>query len=404
VNGQQVSVVTDGISTSSLEGVSVAVDARVVLRPGIGFFSYLRDVVQRLLELGGQVSLLTNFPTEEYQGLFPSVEWIGFGSRRNLIWDQYDLPKLLRKRQFKLYWAPTNNGIPFLPIKTTWTISTTHDLVPLRLPDLYFYRRPAFALPYLVWTSAVMLRSDTILTVSASSARDIRHFFRRRATVIAPVFSDLSAIPSDGALPALLKDKTYVAYNGGIDPRKNVPNLLAAFAIAADEWKELNLVMVGNGYGVFDPTVKRLGIADRVVRTGYVDDETRTAILKSAVAVAYPSLYEGFGLPLLEAFAVGTPVLTAANSSLVEVAGNAAVSVDPYDPASIAAGLLKMRNSEIAADLRAKGQARLAWFDPAISRARLGAELGQAARKQVERSRGRRAYPFERVQRASSSS
>jgi glycosyltransferase involved in cell wall biosynthesis len=236
-----------------------------------------------------------------------------------------------------------------------------------------------------------MLRSDTILTDSASSARDIRHFFRRRATVIAPVFSDRSAIPSDGALPELLKGKAYVAYNGGIDPRKNLPNLLAAFAIAADEWRELNLVMVGNGYGVFDPTLKSLGIADRVIRTGYVDNKTRTAILKSAVAVAYPSLYEGFGLPLLEAFAVGTPVLTAANSSLVEVAGNAAISVDPYDPASIAAGMLNVRNPQMAADLRAKGRARLAWFDPAISRARLGAELMQAAQRQVDRSRGRRA-------------
>ena len=366
----------------------MAVDARTVRQPGIGFYGYFRGAVQCLLDMKASVSLLTNFPVADYGTLFPATEWLGFGSRRNLIWDQYDLPKLLRQRRFDLYWAPTNNGIPFLPVKKTWTISTTHDLVPLRLPGLYLYPRPAFALPYLVWTAAVMLRSDTILTVSESSARDIRHFFRRRATVIPPVFSDLSDITADGLLPSRLKDRSYVVYNGGLDPRKNVPNLLRAFALVSEKWSDLNLVMVGNGYEVFDSEIESLGISERVVRTGYVDDETRTAILKAAVAVAYPSLYEGFGLPLLEAFAVRTPVLTAANSSLVEVAGDAAICVDPRDPASIATGLLQMRDPQVAETLRAKGLARLERFDPAVSRERLGAELVKAAaRSRAERSR-----------------
>jgi len=375
----------------NLEGVSVGVDARTVQQPGIGFYTYFKGAVRCLLGMGAQVSLLTNFPTEQYRELFPTAEWTWFGSRRNLIWDQYDLPRFLRKRQFDLYWAPTNNGIPLRPVKQTWTISTTHDLVPLRLPRLYLLPRPAFALPYLVWTGAAMLSSDTILTVSASSARDIRRYFLRRAAVVPPVFGDLSSAGSGGVLPASLRDRSYVVYNGGLDPRKNVPNLLEAFALAVREWPELTLALVGNGYQVFDPEIRSLGISGSVVRTGYVNDETRTALIKSAVAVAYPSLYEGFGLPLLEAFAVGTPVVTAANSSLVEVAGDAAVLVDPRDPAAIAGGLLKMRDPALAADLRVKGRARLQLFDPAASRERLGAELVRAARAQKKRpGRGRR--------------
>jgi glycosyltransferase involved in cell wall biosynthesis len=377
------------IPETSLEGVSVAVDARTIEVPGIGFHRYLKAAVTCLLEMRAQVCLLTNFPTQDFELLFPAAEWIGFGSRRNIIWDQYDLPRLLRKRQFDLYWAPTNNGIPFLPVRKTWMISTTHDLVPLRLPNLYLYRRPAFAIPYLVWTIAAMLRSDTVLTVSDASAQDIRRIFRRRSTVISPVFGDILSSAATGPLPEEIRDKTYIVYNGGLDPRKSVPNLLSGFAIATDQWPDLCLVLVGNGYGVFDAPIKSLGISEKVFRTGYVSDETRSAIVKAAAAMAYPSLYEGFGLPLLEAFADGTPVVTAANSSITEVAGNAAVYVDPRDPVSIARGLVQMRDPEIVADLRSKGRKRLASFDPIVWGERLAAELATAARRHEERSSGR---------------
>jgi glycosyltransferase involved in cell wall biosynthesis len=374
------------IPVTSLEDLPIAVDARVFQQPGIGFSGYLKGAVQCLIEMGAQVSLLTNFPTEAYQKLFPAAEWVAFGSRRDLVWDQYDLPRFLRKKSFALYWAPANNGMPFLPVRKTWRVSTTHDLVPLRLPKMYLYYRPFFAFPYLVWTTAAMARSDTILTVSESSAHDIWRTFRRRATIIPPVFSDMPSSVNTRLLPDHIRNKTYIVYNGGLDPRKNVPNLLAGFAIAAQQWRDLSLVIVGGGYTVFDSAIASLGISEKVVRTGYVDEETRWAIIKAAAAMAYPSLYEGFGLPLLEAFAVGTPVLTAANSSLPEVAGDAAVYVDPLDPASIAKGILQMRDPEIAAELRAKGTGRLARFDPAVSRERLVAELAKAAQRSEERS------------------
>jgi glycosyltransferase involved in cell wall biosynthesis len=371
---------------SNLEGISIAVDARSIQLPGIGFSSYLKGAVQCLLERRARVSLLTNFPAENYYEFFPAAEWVRFGSQRDLIWDQYDLPRFLRARSFDLYWAPANNGIPFFPIGRTWKISTTHDLVPLRLPRMYLYYRPLFAFPYLIWTIASMLRSDTILTVSESSAHDIWHTFRRRATIISPVFSDLSSSTQSRLLPDDIRNRTYVVYNGGLDPRKNVHNLLAAFAIAAQTWLELSLVIVGAGYSLFDSAIEKLGISEKVILTGYVDDDTKWAILKAAAAVAYPSLYEGFGLPLLEAFAAGTPVLTSANSSLPEVAGDAAVYVDPRDPASIAKGILRLRDPELVAELRAKGTERLSRFEPAASCERLVAEILGIAQRREHRS------------------
>ncbi len=365
---------------ANLEGLSIAVDARIVKRPGIGFYTYLQGAMQCLLDMGARVSLLTNFPPENYESLFPTAEWLEFGSHRNLIWDQYDLPKFLRRKAFDLYWAPCNNGIPFLPAGRTAKVSTTHDMVPIRLPRLYLVRRPLFALPYLVWTSAVMLRSDTILTVSRSSARDIRHFSGRRAIVIPPVFYPLATQGDPALVPPGLLHRNYIVYNGGLDPRKNVLNLLKGFAMVGREWPDLLLVMMGRGYSSLDSPIAELGISKSIVRTGYVDENTRSAIISLAAAMAYPSLYEGFGLPLLEAFATGTPVLTAANSSLAEVAGDAAVYVDPRDPSSIAEGIVRMRDPHLAADLRLKGLERLSHFDPMVSRERLVIELATAAR------------------------
>lgn len=372
-------------SAADLDRVYIAVDARMLQVPGIGFHSYLKAAVQCLLGMRAHVCLLTNAASEHDQKLFPSIEWIAFGSRRNLVWDQYDLPRLLRTRQFDLYWAPANNGIPFFPVKKTWTISTTHDLVPLRLPRLYLYRDPAFAIPYLVWTTAAMLRSDSIFTLSESSAHDIRSLFRRRATVIPPVFGDLSRPATGGLVPDSIKDMTYIVYNGGLDRRKNVPNLLKGFTITTRAWPDLNLVLVGKGYTTFEPVIEDLGISHHVFQTGYVDDATRWAILQTAAAVAYPSLYEGFGLPLLEAFAAGTPVVTASNSSLLEVAGDAAVYVDPLDPESIARGLLQMRDLGVVAKLEAVGKQRLALFDPIMARDQLRAALLTAVRGRQER-------------------
>ncbi len=377
---------TSATAPTSLESLSIAVDARAVQQPGTGFSSYLKGSVQCLLEMGARVSLLTNFPAENYYKLFPATEWVEFGSRRDLVWDQLDLPRLMRKRAFDFYWAPANNGMPLLPVKKTWKISTTHDLVPLKLPKMYLYCRPSFAFPYLVWTVAAMLRSNTILTVSESSARDIRRTFRRRAIIIPPLFADLPNTVNTEALPDDIRNKTYIVYNGGLDPRKNVPNLLVGFSIAAKQWPSLSLVMVGSGYELFDAAIKNLGISEKIVRTGYVDDEAKWAIIKAAAAVAYPSLYEGFGLPLLEAFAVGTPVLTAANSSLPEVAGDAAVYVDPRDPTSISKGILQMRDPDTVATLRAKGKARLLYFKPTVSRERLVTELLRAEQGRKERS------------------
>jgi glycosyltransferase involved in cell wall biosynthesis len=351
-----------------LSGVRIAVDGRTLSQPGMGIHGYLKVGLDILIREGADIVLLTN---RTAVGEYPGARWETFGSRRDIIWDQFDLPKHLRKRKFQYYWAPANNGVPLLPIGKTVKVGTTHDLIPLRLPRMYLLRRPGFALSYLVWTSTGILRSDVLLTVSQSSARDIRAMFHRRATVVTPAFSVSGSTEAMSSLNHGLEGLEYLVYVGGMDFRKNVMNLLRAFAISVEHLPQLHLVMIGHSTEGLKPTLAQLGLTNNVILTGFVSDEERTAILSGAHAMVYPSLYEGFGLPILEAFAANVPVLTCRNSSLVEVAGDAAIYVDPLSPESISRGIEEILEGNVANHLRELGKVRLTRFDPEQSSRRL---------------------------------
>jgi glycosyltransferase involved in cell wall biosynthesis len=162
----------------------------------------------------------------------------------------------------------------------------------------------------------------------------------------------------------------YVLFLGGLEPRKNLEPLVRAFGRLKHE--DATLVIAGGGVRWapgYEEEVER-GILrlpaerrSRVVRAGYVADGERRALLSGADVLAYPSRYEGFGFPVLEAFAANVPVLTSDVSSLPEVAGDAAVLIDPNDPDAIARGLDEILGDEDLRNvLRAAGTARVASF------------------------------------------
>jgi glycosyltransferase involved in cell wall biosynthesis len=162
----------------------------------------------------------------------------------------------------------------------------------------------------------------------------------------------------------------YVLFLGGLEPRKNLVTLVRAFGLIKHERA---LLVVAGGTTRWAPTyaaevdraIEALpsSARDRVVRTGYVSDQDRRALLSGAEVLAYPSLYEGFGFPVLEAFAASVPVLTSTTSSLPEVAGDAALLVDPGDEAAIADGIEQLlADEDLRNVLRAAGTARVASF------------------------------------------
>lgn len=185
---------------------------------------------------------------------------------------------------------------------------------------------------------------------------------------VAGVFRRLLPGELDTGVPARLGiDGPYILAVSSLVPRKNVAGLLHALALLAAEGLPHRLALVGkSGWraGALHDLTRRLGLGSRVTFTGYIDDATLVQLYNQAALFAYPSFYEGFGLPLLEAMACGAPVVTAAASATAEVAGDAAVLCDPADPRSIARALMRVLSDPLlAATLRERGAVRLARYD-----------------------------------------
>ena len=263
----------------------------------------------------------------------------------------------------------------FLPPATRQpgVVMVVHDLAYERLPETAPHMNDRWRRRFDAW----LRKAAGVIVPSQSTRQDLlsAHPIDQARVAVTPLGVDASAfapVSLDRVRDVCAKhgiDGPYTLFVGGIEARKNLEALVRAFArLDSGSW----LVMAGgpvrwdpDAGDRLDAVIAELPVAvrDRIVRTGYVSDKEKLALLSGATILAYPSLYEGFGFPVLEAFAAGVPVLTSNVSSLPEVAGDAAVLVDPSDDASIATGLAQLLEDEdLRALLSAAGLARAAGF------------------------------------------
>ena len=171
-------------------------------------------------------------------------------------------------------------------------------------------------------------------------------------------------LPPPGPHPAPGSD--YVLALGSADRRKDLTTLVAAFDALATRHRDLRLIHAGpegDASGELADLIDRSPHRDRILRLGWVDDGARSALIEQAAAVAYPSLYEGFGLVVLEAMAAGRPVVTTPVAAIPEVAGDAALYAEAGDADALADGLQRvLTDQQLAAELRARGRDRAAGF------------------------------------------
>lgn len=358
----------------------IAIDARKLHDYGIG--TYVRNLVHWLSRFDDddQYLLLCRREDAEWlRALGPRFIPVPDKARNYSVREQFSIPLALARAGVDLFHAP---HYVVSPLTRCPFVVTIHDCIHLRFPQ-YLPNRLAYGYAQTMMRVSAQ-RSRRILTVSEASRQDIVRFLHVPADkieVIANALDERLAGPPAEPEVARIRDRyqlnaPFILYTGNIKPHKNVDRLIEAFAILRRRGHtDVKLLVIGDEISKY-PNLRRLvhrhQLHPHVRFFGFVSDDMLAVLYRLATVFVFPSLYEGFGLPPLEAMAAGVPVITSNVSSLPEVVGDAAILIDPLDPDAIADALARVvADPDLRADLIRRGRERVKAFSWERSVARI---------------------------------
>lgn len=273
---------------------------------------------------------------------------------KRLLWTQLELPRLAKRHKASLIFTPAPEG--YLGPQAIPQVVMVHDLRPISHPERSFQ-----SLYFRSWVPPLLRSCRHVLTNSQFTAQEIQRCTGlpdSRITVTPLGYDEQMFKP--GPCPRGSKERPYFLHVGQQYPHKNLRRLIQAFAQVASSYPELRLVLAGKLHPTETPVlqamVRELGLQKRVEFRSYVPYAELPDLYRGALALVYPSLWEGFGLPILEAMACGTPVITSRGSGTQEVAGDAAMLVDPTNTSTLADAVVQL--PELASRLRLRGLER----------------------------------------------
>jgi len=357
-----------------LRAVKVAIDAHMIGQRETGNETYVVNLLR---------ALASGWPDDDYQMLTPNVA--------DLV-SRLELPSTAGAVKVWPGWSPLRItlGIPAVawrrrsdvlhmttyvtpPLSTVPTVVTVHDVSYLVHPQ-FLSRRVRTILRTLVPIS--VRRSVRVIAVSEHTKKDLIRFYKTAADKIA--VTPLAPGPAFVQMPQAARAQLpfgivepFVLAVGNLEPRKNLGRLLEAFLVVVRNGFQGQLVLAGKGAGAEGITTwsRRNGLEGRIVLTGFVTEADLVLLYNRAKLFAYPSLYEGFGLPPIEAMACGCPVVASNSSALPETLDSAALLVDPESVGALAEAMTAVLGQEaLAASLRQKGMERagsLSWHKTA---------------------------------------
>ncbi|MBE6048386.1 MAG: glycosyltransferase family 4 protein [Clostridium sp.] len=350
--------------------MKIAIDSRsATLHAGSGIGTYTKNLVLNLLNINSSDKL-----NIIWTGDLPSdikkdkADIFLISGRHGEFYERFYVPNLLIKNDIDLYHIP-QNGIGFPFDSSINTIVTIHDLIPYIMPETVgkgYLKRFLRDMPYII------SQASGIITVSEYSKKDILRFFPEfpeEKILVTPLAANTTFKPIDKNLckkyikDTFKIDSPFILYVGGFSKRKNVKELIISFKKVKNSLKkDYKLLIAGSlrDEGIYlKDFVSSEGLSDSIIFTGFIEDSILPILYNAAEAFVYPSLYEGFGLPPLEAMSCKTPVITSNLTSIPEVTSDAAILINPHNIDDLSSALITLLNNENLKDtLAEKGYKR----------------------------------------------
>ncbi len=337
-------------------------------RPLAGIGRYTIEIINAISKLqdNPEITLLQAGPSNGLEGgAFRKVPLPGCRLLPGLMTlGNFLLPWYARRLDLDVIHDPTGVSPFFFGAGRSKIVVTLHDVFPWSFPGTSTLIEKII---YRLWLPRTIQKAHAVITASEQSRKDILHFLPvapgRMHVIphgISHCFHPLPASETKARLvEAFDLSSPFILSAGTTAPRKNIPRLVEAFTRLAKEFPQLRLVLVGPSSGkttIANPLSAGGRLSDRIVRTGPVSDSDLAALYNGCELFVFPSLYEGFGLPPLEAMACGTPVVCSNTSSLPEVVGDAALFVQPLDTRGLADAIREvLTNGKLRSGMREKG-------------------------------------------------
>lgn len=351
----------------------IAIDCRALGKKRTGDEVYTKNLVTNLANIDNKNQYFLLFDKEA------KIQELGFSLPSNfktvtilpsykLLWTMYSLPKWLRKNKVDV--LHVQYITPFWLPRDVKLITTIHD-VSWKFYPQHIKKSDLFFLNILIPTS--LNKANKIITVSQTSKDDIVKIFKISPDKIAMIYNGVDNIVghamSDNVIKKYNLPKKFIFYVGTLQPRKNIPALLETFNILNTKYQVLDTKLViagGKGHNYdqrIDTLVEKYKLQDKVLFPGFVDEKDLPTMYKLANVFVFPSLYEGFGIPVIEAMAMGAPVIVSNKSCLPEVVGRAGLIIDPEDSIEFAKTIYDLiSNEKLRNNLIEKGHKRAKEF------------------------------------------
>lgn len=308
---------------------------------GIGTYSY--QLINSLNKINSHNEYLLFMPENNNLSIKFKKNFIIKNISQNMcsnFWDEVNIPNILKTKDIDLYHVP-QNGIGLPKTKVCPFVITLHDIIPYKMPETVGDR---YLKIFTEEIPRIIPMCDGIITVSHYSKQDIVNYFN-----FPPEKIFVTHLANEDIYKPLNKDtckefikKTYgieddyILYVGGFSPRKNIVGLIEAFSKLISKLKNTKIKLViagskGKSYSIYKKTTEDLSIQNNVIFPGFIPLEHMPLLYNASKIFIYPSLYEGFGLPPIEAMACGIPIIASNLTSIPEVVGDAAMLINPYD-------------------------------------------------------------------------